>query len=181
MPKKEKLIKLAIKGDQHALQLLLKEEKDKLYKMAFIYMKNEHDALEVFQQTVLEVIESIHQLRNPEYFSTWITRICMNVSLQEIRKNKKIVTMDSYSIPDAIEVSGSIEEKLDLTNVLYELDEKYKSVLVLRFYHDFTVNQIADLLGCPIGTVKTNLRRGLALLKTKMKGVYMDERRNESY
>lgn len=181
MPKKEKLIKLAIKGDQHALQLLLKEEKDKLYKMAFIYMKNEHDALEVFQQTVLEVIESIHQLRNPEYFSTWITRICMNVSLQEIRKNKKIVTLDSYSIPDAIEVSGSIEEKLDLTNVLYELDEKYKSVLVLRFYHDFTVNQIADLLGCPIGTVKTNLRRGLALLKTKMKGVYMDERRNESY
>lgn len=181
MPKKEKLIKLAIKGDQHALQLLLKEEKDKLYKMAFIYMKNEHDALEVFQQTVLEVIESIHQLRNPEYFSTWITRICMNVSLKEIRKNKKIVTMDSYSIPDVIEVSGSIEEKLDLTNVLYELDEKYKSVLVLRFYHDFTVNQIADLLGCPEGNVKTNLRRGLALLKTKMKGVYMDERRNESY
>ena len=181
MPKKERLVKQAIKGDQHALQLLLKDEKDKLYKMAFIHMKNEHDALEVFQQTVLEAIESIHQLRNPEYFSTWITRICMNISLKEIRKNKKIVTMESYSIPDVVEVSGSLEEKLDLTNVLYELDEKYKSALVLRFYHDFTVKQIADILGCPEGTVKTNLHRGLALLKTKMKGVYMDERRNENY
>lgn len=181
MPKKERLVKKAIKGDQNALQLLLKEEKDKLYKMAFIHMKNEHDAVEVFQQTVLEAIESIHQLRNPAYFSTWVTRICINVSLKEIRKSKKIVTMESYSIPDVVEISGSIEEKLDLTNVLYELDEKYKSVLVLRFYHDFTVNQIADILGCPEGTVKTNLHRGLALLKTKMKGAYIDERRNESY
>lgn len=181
MPKKERLIKLAIKGDQNALQLLLKEEKDKLYKMAFIYMKNEHDALEVFQQTVLEVIESIHQLRNPAYFSTWATRICINVSLKELRNNKKIVTMEDYSIPYVVEVSGSIEEKLDLAAVLYELDDKYRSVLVLRFYHDYTVSQIADILECPEGTVKTNLHRGLALLKTKMKGVYMDERRNESY
>ncbi|MFC5601736.1 sigma-70 family RNA polymerase sigma factor [Sporosarcina koreensis] len=182
MSKKERLIKQAIKGDQNALQTLLKEEKDKLYKMAFIYMKNEHDALEVFQQTVLEVIESIHQLRNPAYFSTWATRICINVSLKEIRKNKKVTTMEDYLIPDVIEeVSSSIEEKLDLTNVLYELDEKYKSVLILRFYHDFAVKQIAEILGCPEGTVKTNLHRGLALLKTKMKGVYMDERRNESY
>ncbi|WP_252504901.1 sigma-70 family RNA polymerase sigma factor [Sporosarcina sp. Marseille-Q4943] len=182
MPKKERLVKQAIKGDQNALQLLLKEEKDKLYKMAFIYMKNEHDAVEVFQQTVLEVIESIHQLRNPAYFSTWVTRICINVSLKEIRKNKKVVTLEDYSIPDVIEeVSSSIEEKLDLTSVLYELDEKYKSVIVLRFYYDFTIKQIADVLECPEGTVKTNLHRGLALLKTKMKGVYMDERRNENY
>ena len=105
----------------------------------------------------------------------------MNISLKEIRKNKKIVTMESYSIPDVVEASGSLEEKLDLTNVLYELDEKYKSALVLRFYHDFTVKQIAEILGCPEGTVKTNLHRGLALLKTKMKGVYTDERRNENY
>jgi len=182
MPMKERLVKQAIKGDQHALQLLLKEEKDRLYKMAFIYMKNEHDALEVFQQTVLEIIESIHQLRNPSYFSTWAIRICINVSLKEIRKSKKIVAMDSLSIPEVInENNDSMEEKLDLATVLYELDDKYRSVLVLRFYHDFTVNQIADILGCPEGTVKTNLHRGLALLKTKMKGVYMDERRNESY
>lgn len=181
MPKKERLVKQAIKGDQNALQTLLKEEKDKLYKMAFIYMKNEHDALEVIQQIVLEVIESIHQLRNPAYFSTWATRICINVSLKELRNNKKIITMEDYSIPDVVEVSGSVEEKLDLAAVLYELDDKYRSVLVLRFYHDYTVSQIADILECPEGTVKTNLHRGLALLKTKMKGVYMDERRNESY
>src|SRR5690606_19126377 len=146
MPKKERLVKQAINGDQNALQTLLKEEKDKLYKMAFIYMKNEHDALEVFQQTILEVIESIHQLRNPAYSSTWATRICINVSLKELRNNKKIITMEDYSIPDVVEVSGSVEEKLDLAAVLYELDDKYRSVLVLRFYHDYTVSQIADIL-----------------------------------
>lgn len=182
MLKKERLVKQAIKGDQHALQLLLKEEKDRLYKMAFIYMKNEHDALEVFQQTVLEIIESIHQLRNPAYFSTWATRICINVSLKEIRKSKKVIAMDSLPIHDVVEENnGLMEEKLDLATVLYELDDKYRSALVLRFYHDYTVSQIADILDCPEGTVKTNLHRGLALLKTKMKGVYKDERRNESY
>ncbi|WP_318241659.1 sigma-70 family RNA polymerase sigma factor [Sporosarcina quadrami] len=178
---KSKLVKRAIKGDQLALQQLLQDEQGKLYKMAFIYMKNEDDALEVFQQTVLEAIESIHQLKNPDYFSTWLTRICINISLQEIRKRKKVVMLDNLSFPEEVEERTSIEEQLDLSDVLYELDEKYKSVLILRFYYDQTVKQIAQLLECPEGTVKTNIHRGLALLKQKMKGAYKDDRREKSY
>ena len=59
-----------------------------------------------------------------------------------------------------------------------EIEEKYKTVLLLRFYKDYTIPQISQFLNCPEGTVKTNIRRGLTLLKKKMKGVYTDDRQN---
>ena len=68
--------------------------------------------------------------------------------------------------------------QIDLMNALNEMDEKYKTVLLLRYYQDYTVQQIAVILDCPEGTVKTNIRRGIAVLKDKMKGVYKDDRQN---
>lgn len=70
MTNKEKKVKLSIGGDQEALLFLLKQEKEKLYRTAYSYVRNEADALDVFQQTVLLAIESIHQLREPKYFTT---------------------------------------------------------------------------------------------------------------
>ena len=89
MTNKEKKVKLSIGGDQDALLFLLKQEKEKLYRTAYSYVRNEADALDVFQQTVLLVIESIHQLREPKYFTTWLMKICINVSLGVLENKKK--------------------------------------------------------------------------------------------
>ena len=67
---------------------------------------------------------------------------------------------------------------MDLLQAMDEIEEKYKTVLLLRFYQDYTVKQIATFLECPEGTVKTNIRRGLEILSTKLKGVYSDDRQN---
>lgn len=74
----KEMVSAAIQGNRMALQQLLKSEKEKLYRMAYTYVKNEEDALEIFQQTVLQAIESVHQVKEPAYFSTWLTRICIN-------------------------------------------------------------------------------------------------------
>ena len=74
-----------------------------------------------------------------------------------------------------------IEEKLDLLDAIYQLDEKYKTVLILRYYHDLTLEQIAIIyISEPLGTVKTNIKRGLEKLKPFLKGVYVDDRTRES-
>ena len=68
------------------------------------------------------------------------------------------------------------DEKMDLLDAIYQLDEKYKTVLLLKYYEDLTFEQIAEVLGEPIGTVKSNGKRALAKIKMTLKGVYIDER-----
>lgn len=176
---KKKLVARAKKGNKQAFETLMHEEKEKMYKMAFIYMKNENDALEVFQETVLKAFTSMHSLKDDRYFSTWITRILINTALQMLKNKKNIVPIHQGMIDGAgRDGHVGVEVQIDLMDALEDMEEKYKTVLLLRYYEDFTVKQIAAFLECPEGTVKTNIRRGLEQLKSKLKGVYVDERQN---
>lgn len=176
---KSKLVKRAKKGDSEAFQMLIHKEKEKMYRMAYMYMRNEDDALEVFQESLYKALNSIDTLKNNHYFSTWLMRILINTAIATLKKKQKTIFMENEII-DQMEsvVHVQIEEQLDLLQAMDEIEEKYKTVLLLRFYQDYTVKQIAVLLDCPEGTVKTNIRRGLDVLKTKLKEGYFDERQN---
>ena len=179
---KLELVARAKDGDTKAFQALIHEDKEKLYKMAFVYMRNEHDALEVFQETVYKSFKSIATLKNNHYFSTWLTRILINTAIDLLRKKKKVVSLSNEILESMGETwQFKSEEQLDLLEAMEKIDEKYKTVLLLRFYEDYTVNQISEFLNSPEGTVKTNIRRGLAALKKKMKGVYYDDRQNSIF
>ncbi|MFL0507489.1 sigma-70 family RNA polymerase sigma factor [Ureibacillus sp. 179-F W5.1 NHS] len=189
MESKSKLVKRAKKGDTEAFQLLIHEEKEKMYRMAYMYMKNEEDALEVFQESLYKALNSIRTLKQNDYFSTWLMRILINTAIAALKKKQKFILMNN----ELYEQIGNVtyfqsEEHLDLLQAMDDIEEKYKTVLLLRFYQDYTVKQIATFLDCPEGTVKTNIRRGLEILRSKLKGVYFDDRqnsvvsgRNESY
>lgn len=180
MTTKLKRVARAKKGDAEAFQALIHEEKEKLYKMAFVYMKNEDDALEVFQETLYKAFASIASLKKNAYFSTWIMRILINTAFASLNRKQKVIPMSHELFENMGDPTGHLkqEDQLDLLQALDEIEDKYKTVLLLRFYEDYTVQQIATFLNCPEGTVKTNIRRGLALLKKKMKGVYVDDRQN---
>lgn len=180
MTTKLKYVARAKKGDAEAFQVLIHEEKEKLYKMAFVYMKNEDDALEVFQETLYKAFASIASLKKNDYFTTWITRILINTAIALLNKKQKVIPMSNELFENMGDTTGHLkqEDQLDLLQAMDEIEDKYKTVLLLRFYEDYTVQQIATFLNCPEGTVKTNIRRGLALLKKKMKGVYVDDRQN---
>lgn len=179
MTTKRKLVERAKKGNADAFQVLIHEEKEKLYKMAFVYVRNEDDALEVFQETVYKALKSIATLKNNDYFSTWLTRILINTAMTFLKKRQRIVPFSHELLENMGEARYvKRDEQLDLLDAMEEIEEKYKTVLLLRFYEDYTVQQIAEILNYPEGTVKTNIRRGLAALKKKMKGVYIDDRQN---
>ena len=179
MTTKLKLVTRAKNGDAEAFQALVHEEKEKLYKMAFVYMRNEDDALEVFQETLYKAFTSIQTLKNNDYFLTWLVRILINAAVALLNKQKKIIPM-SHDMLESMGNTGQMkqEDQLDLLQAMDEIEDKYKTVLLLRFYEDYTIQQISSVLDTPEGTVKTNIRRGLALLKKKMKGVYVDDRQN---
>nr|WP_200899972.1 sigma-70 family RNA polymerase sigma factor [Clostridium cylindrosporum] len=169
------IIKSAIKGDKDAYGTLIKNEKAYLYKIAYLYLKNEEDALEVLQEAVYRGFLSIHKLKNPEFFKTWITRILINSATDHIRKKGRDVSIegDSSVLIDSSKVS--VEEKVDLYRAIDLLNDKYKTVIIMKYFNDMKVLDIASIMDIPEGTVKTYLSRAKRDLKNILKEDYLND------
>ena len=164
----EKVIK-AIKGDENAFYELVNERKEQMYRTAFTYAKNKEDALDIVSETVYKAYLSIKKLKEPRFFNTWLTRILINCSLDYIRKNKKVLSFEEYSTADEGIEDKNKEEIIDLHNALGKLNESCKSVVILKYFQDLTISEVAEVLQCPIGTIKTNLHKALNQLRINLK------------
>lgn len=164
---KELKVKKAIKGDRQAFLDLIEPQKDKLYKIAYTYVKNENDALDVIQETMFKAYTSVDRLKKPKYFDTWLVKILINVSITILNRNKNTTYLEESTISSYNNLDEH-ENKLDLENELKKLDKKYREVIVLRYFKDFTIKEIAEILDIPLGTAKTNLYRGLESLRRAM-------------
>ncbi|BCB04229.1 DNA-directed RNA polymerase sigma-70 factor [Bacillus sp. KH172YL63] len=171
----EKKVRRAKKGDDKAFQELIEEEKNKLYRMAYIYVKNEDDALDIVQDTIYKAFISIKKLKEPRYFSTWLTRILIHSALDYMKKKNKVVPFeDMGDFPNSQHIR--VEDELDLGEAIERLDPHYKTAIILRYYHDLPIKEIAALLKCPQGTVKTRIHRAIQQLKTDLERGESDER-----
>ncbi|MFF5995636.1 sigma-70 family RNA polymerase sigma factor [Lysinibacillus sp. KU-BSD001] len=170
------LVQLAQEGDEEAFYELIEPLQGQLYRIAFVYVQNENDAVDILQQSMIRAYEGIQRLKEQQYFTTWMTRIVINCSKTYIAKKKREDMIEPAEL-DLLEgpSSSHIEEELDLWQALCRLEERYKTVLLLRFYQDYSVKQISAILECPEGTVKTHIRRGLQALRQQLKGAYIDE------
>ncbi|MGP7817340.1 sigma-70 family RNA polymerase sigma factor [Niallia sp. 01092] len=164
----DKKINKAKRGNEKAFQELVEMEKSKLFRMAYLYVKNEEDALDIVQETICKAFISIKHLKESSYFSTWIARILINTAIDFINKTNRLVSLsdaDGYIHDQNLHM----EEKLDLVEAIKRLDMHYKTVIIFRYYKDLTVKQIAEILNCPEGTVKTRLHRAIHQLKSDLK------------
>lgn len=164
----EKNLKKAIRGDEKAFEELIKTEKNKLFRMAFLYVKNEDNALDIVQDTIYKAFISIKQLKEPDYFSTWITKILINTALDFIKKNKRMIPISEVERFEGNQ-DITIETSLDLVEAIKRLEDQYKTVIILRYYKDLSIKQIGELLECPEGTIKTRLHRAIKQLKSDLK------------
>ena len=162
-------VRKAIKGDKEAFLDLIEKQKEKLYKIAYTYVRNEQDALDIIQETICKAYVSLENLKKPKYFNTWIVKILMNVAITTVNKNKKVIYLeDEEIVQDTNSISGC-DDRLDLITELDKLPQKYKDVIVLKYFDDLTIEEIANILEIPIGTARTNLYRGLENLRKSMK------------
>ncbi|MGL4453372.1 MAG: sigma-70 family RNA polymerase sigma factor [Sarcina sp.] len=160
-------VKRAKKGDEEAFLFLMNECKKKLYRTAYSYVKDESLALDIVQETVYKAYISIDKLKKVEYFTTWITRILINNALDVVKKNNKVVYLADKQFFENIEDKEKIssEEKICLWEAIDSLEEKHREVIVLKYFNDMTVTEIAEVLSYPVGTVKTYLNKGLVRLR----------------
>ncbi|MCM3324813.1 sigma-70 family RNA polymerase sigma factor [Cytobacillus kochii] len=166
------LIKKAKFGDKNAFQILIGQERNKLYRIAYLYVRNEHDALDVVQECIIKAYSSIKNLNEETYFSSWITKILINTALDFIKKNRRtfnVTNNDTFLEKN----SATTEESIDLLEAIKKLEDPYKTIIILRFYQDFKIKDIADFLKMPDGTIKTYIHRALRKLKKDLREEYL--------
>ena len=93
MIKINKLVRKAQKGDDEAFLKLFQTYEEELYRIAYLYVKNKEDALDVIQETAYRSFKNLNSLKNVEYFKTWLTKITINCAIDYIRKNKKVIQL----------------------------------------------------------------------------------------
>ncbi|MFL1470946.1 sigma-70 family RNA polymerase sigma factor [Paraclostridium bifermentans] len=154
----EFLITQSQRGDDYAFERLIDIYEKYLYKMAFLYVKNEYDASDIYQETVLKAYMNISKLKNHKAFKTWITKILIN----NVYSSNKYFTKFEGSNEENFIGDFSylyIEEKLDLYDAIDILDEKYRTAIILQYFYDLTIQQISEITNTNENTVKTNIRR----------------------
>lgn len=170
-----KLIKESMKGNKESFGILIKNNKEYLYKMAFLYVKDEQDAFEVIHETVYRAFLNIEKLKKAKFFNTWITRILINVSIDFLKRKGKNQMLDESTpiIKEKCEIST--EEKLDLYNAIDLLNDNYKTVIIMMYFNDMKIKDISKVMETPENTVKTYLRRAKQALGEILKEGYLDE------
>lgn len=143
------------------------DNKDSFYRIAYSYTKNEEDALDVVQEAMYKALYSVENIKEVNYIKTWSYKILVRTSIDFIRKNRKYNNMTDI---DLIDETGEYDKytDLDLRRALEELPIEYKSIIILRFFEDLKIEEVAIILDENVNTVKTRLYTALKKLKLKI-------------
>lgn len=141
------------------------DNQEKFYRLAFSYVHNQEDALDVVQNAIYKALEHYRELRNESAINTWFYRILVNESLLLLRQRKEAV----FQKEDEAEKIPYYEREYDKEGDLYEqinhLEEDLQNIIKLRFYEELSLKEISDVMNMNLNTVKAKLYRGLKLLK----------------
>ncbi|WP_274363764.1 sigma-70 family RNA polymerase sigma factor [Paenibacillus thermotolerans] len=160
------LVQEAKNGNEESFFALMQVHKERLYRIAYAYLKNEHDALEAVQETAYRAWKTFGKLRSPQYVSTWLIRILLNCCGDEWKRRKRYAPVTD--MPERFEPDPKLTDavtRVQLAEALERLDPKLKQIIILKYYEDMTLTEIAETLDRPVGTVKTWLNKSLTLLK----------------
>ena len=149
------------------LVLLIENEQERFYRIAYSYVKNREDALDIVHNAIVKALQSCPGLHSPEYAQTWFCRILINESISFLRKTRRLVPLEE--IQEAADNTQPEQEAyLDLYAALDKLPPELKTVVILRFFEDMKLDEIAEVLSANLSTVKSRLYRALKLLKLDM-------------
>ena len=188
-PDKE-LVAAARDGDTEAYEELVYRHRDKIYARAFSMVRNEAQALDLSQEAWIKAWQRLHQFHGDASFATWITRITINLCLDFLRKAKRQRT---ESVEALEESSGGVERLLPVVNLnptarlervelrakidqaMETLSEGHRTVLILHEFEELPYKEIAERVGCSIGTVMSRLFYARKRMAVAMKELLREE------
>lgn len=161
-----RLLKKIKKQDINALLDWFEMRQSKFYKIGWAHLKNHHDVEDVVHNTIMIVLDKIGQLKEDNYFETWVTTIFINECRLIYRKRKR----EAESSLPAVVDTQQVETTIELLEDLDQLEEIHKEVIILQYIQGFSQKEIAQILDLPLGTVKSRSYRGLRTLRKMIEG-----------
>ncbi|KAB7704111.1 RNA polymerase sigma factor SigW [Bacillus aerolatus] len=182
----QRRIKQVLKGDQNAFGEIVELYKDKVYQICYRMLWDRYEAEDAAQETFIKAFINIHTYDPGKKFATWLYRIATNLCIDRIRKKKPDYHLDAevagteglnmYSqVASAEKLPEEAVENLELKETIqaaiFKLPEKYRSVIVLKYIEELQLQEIAEILELPLGTVKTRVHRGREALRKYLRNV----------
>ena len=177
----EELVARSVGGDSESFNQLIRRWERPIYALAYRTIGREEDARDVCQETFLRAFRALPAFRGQAKFSSWLYRIALNLCRDWIRRERRAPVVqlpedvDLMALAAATEPSESIEDlvaRQDMARVveraMASLPEEQRTAIVLKEYHGLTFQEIADLVGCPLSTVKTRVYQGLSVLRREL-------------
>jgi len=176
------LVKASQRGDMRAFEELVARHRDKIYARAFSMMRNEEEAVDLSQEAWVKGWQRLKQFQGESSFGTWMTRIVINLCLDQLRKQKR---QRAESIEELEQEGGGVERQMPVITVnptaglerrelreridraLGQLSHEHRTVLILHEFEEMEYKEIAKVMQCSIGTIMSRLfyaRRKLAAL-----------------
>ena len=186
MHSEEYLVKQSIQGDTRAFEELVSHYHNKIYALAYRYMGNEEDAYDMAQEAFLKAFRSLHTFKGNSSFSTWLYRVTTNVCLDELRRRKRRIIPLSLDEPLASQEGDEVEKEIAdsspgvdiiyeqkefsqyIQQLLNEMKPEHKTAIVLRDVIGFSYEEIAEVINCSMGTVKSRISRAREVLRKKI-------------
>jgi RNA polymerase sigma-70 factor (ECF subfamily) len=177
----EELVARAQGGDVESFNQLIVRWERPIYALAYRVIGREEDARDVCQDAFLRAYRALPGFKGQAKFSSWLYRIALNLCRDWIRRQRRAPVSQLPEDVDASELAAatgpveSIEElvaRRELSAIVEEamsvLSEEQRTAIILKEYHGMTFQEIADMQGCPLSTVKTRLYQGLSLLRRRL-------------
>ncbi|WP_425516081.1 RNA polymerase sigma factor [Anaerolentibacter hominis] len=145
----------------------------KFYRLAYSYVRNQDDALDIVQNSVCKALEHYHTLRNVDYVKTWFYRILVNESLNFMKRRRRELASETIEEAAGTAVHSESVFDYDAEDLLEKLEllpGDVQNIIRLYYFEEFKLKEIAEVTGKNISTVKAKLYRGLKKLKIELEG-----------
>ncbi len=177
----EELVARSISGDADSFNELVLRWERPIYALAYRTIGREEDARDVCQETFLRAFRALPGFRGQAKFSSWLYRIALNLCRDWVRRERRTPVVQPPEDGDLLEMAASAEPSESIEDLVARKDlarsveramallpEEQRTAIVLKEYHGLTFQEIADLVGCPLSTVKTRLYQGLTVLRREL-------------
>ncbi len=162
------LILKARRGDIDAYNLLVSRWEKRIYNYLLRLVRNREDALDLCQDVLLKAYQNLRKLDDPGRFAPWIYRIAHNEAYSKLRRNRPEDSIEDFPVEPATRSGAGmmpVETALAVDAALIRLSPEQREAVVLKVYQGFKFEEMSEILGCPISTVKSRLYTALDLLK----------------
>lgn len=177
----EELVARTVAGDADSFNQLIKRWERPIYALAYRTIGRDEDARDVCQEAFLRAFRALPGFKGQAKFSSWLYRITLNLCRDWMRRQRRtpvVAAPDGVDIAELASEQGPVESIEDLVarnqlsrtvgEAMQLLPEEQRTAIILKEYHGLTFQEIADLQGCPLSTVKTRLYQGLSVLRRQL-------------